>query len=69
MSFTLKDALNLLPAVQPPPKKLDKGRLKVLAKRFAPHVSEPKNTGVEKKVGPKMIREVAKSVAKRQRRA
>ena len=67
MSLNLKDALSSLPGAATPPEKLPKARRKALARRFAPHVSEPKNTGVPKEVGPKMIRAVAKSAAKRKR--
>ncbi len=62
MPLTLKDALAVLPASRLPKKELNAQELKVLTKKFkAKSAEEPKNTGVEKEVGPRMIRAVAQA--------
>lgn len=62
----ISDMLRYLPASQPLKEKLPKKRIRVLAKHFKSKMNgEPKNTGISKAVGQRMIKAVAKSAAKR----
>lgn len=69
MASENKDTLMYLPASQAPPEKLSSTRVRKLVKLFKAHPDgEPKNTGVRKAVGSRMMKAAAKAAAKRRAR-
>jgi hypothetical protein len=61
--------IRYLPASKAAPEKLPKVRVKALVKLLQPNTAgEPKNTGVKKSVGYRMIKLAAKAAAKRRAR-
>ncbi|MGZ9092798.1 MAG: hypothetical protein ACXW3T_14755 [Rhodoplanes sp.] len=64
--MSLKDALHLWPSARPIKRKLDDAAIARLAKGFGLKKGvEPKNSGVEQSVGPKMIRAAADDAEER----
>jgi hypothetical protein len=64
--MSLKDALHLWPSAQPIKRKLGDTTIARLAKGFGSKKgAEPKNSGVEQSVGPKMIRAAADDAEER----
>jgi hypothetical protein len=59
MSRDFKEAFSVLPLSQPVKRTLSKARVAVLAKGYRAKGKEPKNNGVPKSIGRRMIRAAA----------